>query len=46
MSSPLSFRELGLPQATLATLEQLGYHAMTPIQAASLRQAELTEGER
>src|SRR5689334_419686 len=36
MSSPPSFRELGLPRSTLATLEQLGYHAMTPIQAASL----------
>jgi ATP-independent RNA helicase DbpA len=36
MSSPPSFRELGLPRATLATLEQLGYHEMTPIQAASL----------
>jgi len=31
-----SFRELGLPEARLATLEQLGYHVMTPIQAASL----------
>ena len=31
-----SFRELPLSPATLATLEQLGYRAMTPIQAASL----------
>jgi ATP-independent RNA helicase DbpA len=31
-----SFRELGLQESRLATLEQLGYHAMTPIQAASL----------
>ncbi|MFO1008607.1 MAG: ATP-dependent RNA helicase DbpA [Planctomycetota bacterium] len=31
-----SFRELGLPPATLANLDQLGYVAMTPIQAASL----------
>jgi len=33
---PSSFRELGLPPGTLATLEQIGYHALTPIQAASL----------
>jgi ATP-independent RNA helicase DbpA len=39
MSAPLSFRALGLPEATLATLEQLGYRSMTPIQAASLPQA-------
>jgi ATP-independent RNA helicase DbpA len=31
-----SFRVLPLPPATLANLEQLGYVAMTPIQAASL----------
>jgi ATP-independent RNA helicase DbpA len=31
-----SFRELPLSPAMLATLEQLGYLAMTPIQAASL----------
>jgi ATP-independent RNA helicase DbpA len=30
------FSELALPPATLANLTQLGYHAMTPIQAASL----------
>ena len=30
------FSELPLPAATLANLVQLGYHAMTPIQAASL----------
>jgi len=35
-SSGPSFRELPLSAATLANLEQLGYHAMTPIQAASL----------
>ena len=39
MSAALSFRELGLPAATLATLEQLGYREMTPIQAASLPHA-------
>jgi ATP-independent RNA helicase DbpA len=31
-----SFAQLPLPAATLANLEQLGYLAMTPIQAASL----------
>jgi ATP-dependent RNA helicase DbpA len=31
-----SFRELGLPEPTLANLTQLGYVTMTPIQAASL----------
>jgi ATP-independent RNA helicase DbpA len=36
MIPPQSFRTLGLPEPTLATLEQLGYHQMTPIQAASL----------
>ncbi|MSR63531.1 MAG: ATP-dependent RNA helicase DbpA [Planctomycetes bacterium] len=38
-ASPASgppFSQLALPPATLANLEQLGYHAMTPIQAASL----------
>jgi len=30
------FSALGLPPATLATLEQLGYASMTPIQAAAL----------
>src|SRR5258706_11681988 len=39
MSSASSFRELGLPQATLETLDQLGYREMTPIQAASLPHA-------
>ena len=32
----LSFSQLPLPPSTLANLEQLGYLAMTPIQAASL----------
>ena len=32
----LSFRELPLAPAALANLQQLGYHLMTPIQAASL----------
>jgi ATP-independent RNA helicase DbpA len=31
-----SFSRLALPAATLANLEQLGYRAMTPIQAAAL----------
>lgn len=35
-SADMSFAQLGLPPATLANLEQLGYSAMTPIQAASL----------
>ncbi len=35
-SSDRSFGALALPPATLANLEQLGYVAMTPIQAASL----------
>ncbi len=35
-SSVPSFSELPLPPATLAILTQLCYHAMTPIQAASL----------
>ncbi|MFM2404725.1 MAG: hypothetical protein RL223_2605 [Pseudomonadota bacterium] len=32
----LAFARLGLPESQLANLAQLGYHAMTPIQAASL----------
>ena len=35
-SGPSSFTGLNLPEAALANLAQLGYTAMTPIQAASL----------
>jgi ATP-dependent RNA helicase DbpA len=35
-ASPSAFRTLPLSPATLANLEQLGYTAMTPIQAAAL----------
>ncbi|ACB35259.1 DEAD/DEAH box helicase domain protein [Leptothrix cholodnii SP-6] len=35
-NAALSFSSLPLPPATLANLQQLGYTAMTPIQAASL----------
>ena len=35
-ASGLSFSELPLSPRILATLEQLEYHVMTPIQAASL----------
>jgi len=35
-ASPLDFSALPLNEATLANLAQLGYHQMTPIQAASL----------
>jgi ATP-independent RNA helicase DbpA len=34
--NPISFSTLALSPAMLANLEQLGYHEMTPIQAASL----------
>lgn len=36
MSSPTAFNTLPLSPATLENLQQLGYSAMTPIQAASL----------
>ncbi len=35
-AAPLDFSALPLNEATLANLAQLGYHQMTPIQAASL----------
>jgi ATP-independent RNA helicase DbpA len=35
-AAPLDFSALPLSEATLANLAQLGYHQMTPIQAASL----------
>jgi ATP-independent RNA helicase DbpA len=35
-ADPDSFASLPLPQATLHNLQRLGYHTMTPIQAASL----------
>ena len=35
-AAPLDFSTLPLNEATLANLAQLGYHQMTPIQAASL----------
>ena len=34
--NPTSFATLALTQPMLANLEQLGYHEMTPVQAASL----------
>ena len=36
MTTPDSFATLPLPPATLQNLQRLGYHTMTPIQAASL----------
>ncbi len=38
-AAPLDFSALPLNEATLANLAQLGYHQMTPIQAASLPSA-------
>ena len=35
-AAPFDFSALPLNEATLANLAQLGYHQMTPIQAASL----------